>query len=273
MKCSINLIILFFTFSLKCNLYSQSLTGIVNYKYVNSYGKEDNIKMSFDRYRSVSSSNRGNKTTREILGNGEVLDRMDEKKAMKQLESSSSTNSYSITKYYIDEEGDMVYKNLKEDSMIVRDVNHFDPVLFHESPMPKMNWTIINEFKKIGTFNCQKAQINFRGRKYIAWFTNLIPVSHGPWKFYGLPGLILEVSDEENLFQCLFVSIEVPLKDTTSLSIKPITGKRVHFKDYYDFLQKSEEEEVRVKLSKASARGVSISITPATIFKQELKYD
>jgi GLPGLI family protein len=58
---------------------------------------------------------------------------------------------------------------------------------------PKFNWALINETKKVGNFNCLKATCHFRGRDYIAWYTLEIPVSHGPWKFQGLPGLILEV--------------------------------------------------------------------------------
>jgi GLPGLI family protein len=58
---------------------------------------------------------------------------------------------------------------------------------------PKFDWVLINETKKIGAFNCLKATCHFRGRDYIAWYTLEIPVSYGPWKFQGLPGLILEV--------------------------------------------------------------------------------
>jgi len=44
---------------------------------------------------------------------------------------------------------------------------------------------------------CQKAEGDFRGRHYIAWFSNKILIPDGPWKLCGLPGLILEAYDEK----------------------------------------------------------------------------
>jgi GLPGLI family protein len=44
-------------------------------------------------------------------------------------------------------------------------------------------------------FNVQKAITDFAGRKWIAWFTADIPIPDGPYKFYGLPGLILKLED------------------------------------------------------------------------------
>lgn len=46
-------------------------------------------------------------------------------------------------------------------------------------------------------YHCQKAHTSFAGRNYIAWFTSEIPVSDGPYKFHGLPGLIVKISDTQ----------------------------------------------------------------------------
>lgn len=59
-------------------------------------------------------------------------------------------------------------------------------------------WNITNEKNKIGKFDCQKAETNYGGRKWIAWFTNEIPLQDGPYIFRGLPGLIVEISDEKS---------------------------------------------------------------------------
>ncbi|MGA9211499.1 GLPGLI family protein [Kaistella sp.] len=59
-------------------------------------------------------------------------------------------------------------------------------------------WNIKNEKKQIGKYDCQKAETNYGGRKWIAWFTNEIPVQDGPYIFRGLPGLIIEISDEKS---------------------------------------------------------------------------
>jgi GLPGLI family protein len=67
-----------------------------------------------------------------------------------------------------------------------------------EEDYKKLDWSIENETKKIGEFICSKALTTFAGRNYIAWFTNEIPISNGPYKFDGLPGMIIEINDSKN---------------------------------------------------------------------------
>lgn len=66
-----------------------------------------------------------------------------------------------------------------------------------EEPIPVINWTISTETKIIKNYTCQKATTFFRGRNYEAWFCIDLPFSIGPWKFGGLPGLILEAYDDK----------------------------------------------------------------------------
>ncbi len=56
-----------------------------------------------------------------------------------------------------------------------------------------MKWEKLKETKNISNYKCKAAKTTFRGRTYIAYYTEKIPISTGPWKFGGLPGLILEV--------------------------------------------------------------------------------
>ena len=76
---------------------------------------------------------------------------------------------------------------------------------YYMEPTPKQNWQIGNETKTIVGYQCQKATCSFRGRNYTAWFAVDIPLSYGPWKFCGLPGLILKVQDDakEYVFECV----------------------------------------------------------------------
>ncbi|WP_332027799.1 GLPGLI family protein [Kaistella sp.] len=60
----------------------------------------------------------------------------------------------------------------------------------------KINWKIAPEKKKLGEFNVQKATAEFAGRSWIAWFTTDVPIQDGPYKFSGLPGLIVEIYDQ-----------------------------------------------------------------------------
>ena len=61
--------------------------------------------------------------------------------------------------------------------------------------LPAFEWNLCNEWKDINGYRVSKATCCFRGRSYEAWYAPDIPVSDGPWKFCGLPGLVFEVYD------------------------------------------------------------------------------
>ena len=63
-----------------------------------------------------------------------------------------------------------------------------------------LNWEILPETKEVAGFVAQRAKASFSGRDYTAWFTTEIPISEGPYKFRGLPGLILEISDNNDYY-------------------------------------------------------------------------
>lgn len=60
-----------------------------------------------------------------------------------------------------------------------------------------LNWKISSETTKIGEYKVQKAETDFAGRKWTAWFTTDLPYQDGPYKFGGLPGLIVKVEDDK----------------------------------------------------------------------------
>lgn len=73
---------------------------------------------------------------------------------------------------------------------------------------PSNQWKITGEHKNIKGYLCKKAEINFGGRVWQAYYTAEIPISDGPYKFYGLPGLILEISSLDNDYSFLLKSLE-----------------------------------------------------------------
>ncbi len=58
-----------------------------------------------------------------------------------------------------------------------------------------LNWKILSETTKIGDYKVQKAETDFGGRKWTAWFTTDLPYQDGPYKFNGLPGLVVKAED------------------------------------------------------------------------------
>jgi len=61
-------------------------------------------------------------------------------------------------------------------------------------------WKIEADTKKINNYNLQKATAVFGGRNWTAWFTPDINIPEGPYKFRGLPGLVLYVEDDKKDF-------------------------------------------------------------------------
>lgn len=72
----------------------------------------------------------------------------------------------------------------------------FTPMNIGYNDDTKFNWKISTEKQKIGSYNTQKATTNFGGRTWNAWFTTDIPLQDGPYKFHGLPGLIVKIEDD-----------------------------------------------------------------------------
>lgn len=78
----------------------------------------------------------------------------------------------------------------------------------YEDEIGVLPWKITETTDTILSYTCQKATLHFRGRDYTAWFAAEIPVSDGPWKFMGLPGLILKVEDDKQLFSFSLVGLQ-----------------------------------------------------------------
>lgn len=94
-------------------------------------------------------------------------------------------------------------------------------------------WEITDEVKKIGKYTVRKAITNsfeinsnndFYYGKAIAWFTTDIPIPSGPARYYGLPGLILELGYEENGAKFVF--------------------KEIDFQSEYEFIELDKNNEV-----------------------------
>lgn len=73
-----------------------------------------------------------------------------------------------------------------------------------EETEERPQWTLSEDTATILSYACRKATCRFKGRDWTAWFTAEIPSGEGPWKLFGLPGLILKAEDSEGhyIFSC-----------------------------------------------------------------------
>ncbi|MDQ1160211.1 GLPGLI family protein [Chryseobacterium sp. SORGH_AS 447] len=88
-----------------------------------------------------------------------------------------------------------VEKDKKTQKMMFKDRIGRD-VYTYEEDRP-LSWKILSETTKIGDYKVQKAETEFGGRKWTAWFTTDLPYQDGPYKFGGLPGLIVKAEDDK----------------------------------------------------------------------------
>src|SRR5690606_19906374 len=91
-------------------------------------------------------------------------------------------------------------------------------------------WQITNETKKIKDYTCYKATTTFRGNTFEAWFTPDIPINAGPWKWYGLPGLIVEATDKD---QSVVFKLEKIEKLTEEIPFPSSKSKKMTLKQYF----------------------------------------
>ena len=107
----------------------------------------------------------------------------------------------------------------------------------------KLNWEITPQTSEYKGYKIQKATVNFGGRNWTAWFSLDIKLSDGPYKFYGLPGLILKLEDDKGDYRFSFLK-KVVVPNAYQEQIIPDARKsnRINFA--------GDKASVRMELSK-----------------------
>ena len=101
----------------------------------------------------------------------------------------------------------IVYKNHPAGAITVTDGLREDQVTYRDI-LNAQQWTIVDSTREVLGYTCQQATTDFRGRHWTAWFATDIPVSDGPWKRGGLPGLILKAYDKGHQYTFTAVGLE-----------------------------------------------------------------
>lgn len=99
-------------------------------------------------------------------------------------------------------------------------------LLSYNSPVID-NWRLVDETKVINSFKCKKAEVRYKGRDWTAWYSTEIPFPYGPYKFSGLPGLIVKIIDKAGDYDFELVK-SVP---STKLKGKIITVKKARYEN------------------------------------------
>ncbi len=129
----------------------------------------------------------------------------------------------------------IIYKNIPENKISYVDKILKDKFRYVESKA-LFDWKICEERKQIAGYTAQKAETSYEGRNYFAWFTQEIAIPDGPYKFNGLPGLILEIGDTRVHYSFAVKQIK-KIEDPVTLVFDP--------KDYID-TTKEKVEQLRI---------------------------
>ena len=109
-----------------------------------------------------------------------------------------------------------VFKDYPDSVLTLFDSYMFEHDL-HMEPFSEIKWHIVEDStRSVLGYECRMATTEYHGRKWTAWFAPEIPVCDGPWKLRGLPGLILEATEEKGHHSFIADGIE-----TTDQPIRP----------------------------------------------------
>ncbi|MFA5974522.1 MAG: GLPGLI family protein [Lentimicrobiaceae bacterium] len=115
--------------------------------------------------------------------------------------------------------------------------------LIHDTIVPP-KWKIMNDMKEVAGHICMNASLNdtLRKQNTIAWFALDMPVSAGPDRFFGLPGVILEVDVNNGALIMTADKIDLaPL--TTELDVPAkIKGRKINMTEYIKLIEKQIKE-------------------------------
>jgi len=175
----------------------------------------------------------------------------------------SETNTYEFNFKVKDTSQNIIFIK-KSDRMLYNQVMSTKNRLAISEQLPAIDWKFTPDEKMIGSFACKKATAQFRGRTYTAWYAESIPVSIGPWKLGGLPGLILEASDATGEVHFSASKVVLPFKSEVAY-LDPAIKKVDRAQS-----QKLVEEkmaDMKKKIQSTGSRGVSVKVSSMKVNK------
>ncbi len=96
-----------------------------------------------------------------------------------------------------------IYKGYPQDSLLFKEEGSISNKHLYYEKMGNFQWVLGHQQDSIKGFVVHNASCTYGGRHWTAWYCPDIPFSDGPWKFNGLPGLILRINDDKGHYAFL----------------------------------------------------------------------
>jgi len=161
-----------------------------------------------------------------------------------------------------------IYKNYPKEQITY--MEKVIPTYFQYSePFGVFEWQLTDSTTTIGDFKANCAFTDYGGRRWVAWYTTEIPISDGPYKFRGLPGLIIRLYDDKKHYVFDMEKLErydegVPIelidRDWVETSRTDFLKARENLK--HDIVNRAQEAGVGVEGQQRAARNASKKNNP-----------
>ncbi len=144
-----------------------------------------------------------------------------------------------------DDKDFIMYKNYGSNTMQFRTAFSNGKLCIVTDTIPTLIWKYGTEKKRIGPYMCQRAKTVFHCAEYTAWFTTDIPLSIGPWKLGGLPGIIVELMNERAHVSYKLITAEYPKSKQVYVISPPKTGDPTYSWANYGEIEAIEQDKQR----------------------------
>ena len=140
---------------------------------------------------------------------------------------------------------------------------------YYDEPFSEIEWNIVEDSTKIILdYQCIMATTDYHGRKWTVWFTPEIPMQDGPWKFCGLPGLVMEATEPSGQHSFTVTGIE-----TSSQPIFPVFNTDYQKMDRVDMLRALRHYRENSNAMFKAATGTELGGVDAPVTEETRKYD
>lgn len=167
-----------------------------------------------------------------------------------------------------------IYK-LKNNSIFFKENLTYFPdseenTMYYEEK-PELDWELSEDTLTVSGFSCQKALLRYQNRLWTAWFTQEIPMEEGPYKFRGLPGLIIKMNDSSGTWAFELLGIN-SINRLVNIPNETILKKKGMAKtEFYKQKRHQMENETIIKETNGHLHFLDNSARQSMIEKDKMK--
>ncbi len=158
-----------------------------------------------------------------------------------------------------------IVKNRVDGAMTIYDVFDNQDYSYADN-ISDFDWNITDSADVRNGYDCILATCSYHGRDWEVWFSPDLPWQDGPWKFSGLPGLVVEASDSQGFYKFALryiCRVTDPIKPWAK-HIRETTRQKF-LKDYFEYLEHldgnvSAQFDIKIDRSKKYGKRYRVGI-------------